>query len=140
MTAEADLTQAALLVAPLAWRKPIGGAAKASARVVLAEDKLVGIDQLQVDGPALELRGSMTVTNGRLDTLRLDRAVLGRTDLRGSIRFPHGGPIGLDLTGPALDISSKILEKSPKRDPAAPEAAGSAMVGAWPFRTRSAGA
>ncbi len=132
LTADADLTQAALIVAPLAWRKPVGGAAKASARVVLSNDKLMGIDRLVVDGPGVQLKGSVTVVGGKLDTVRLDRAVLGRTDVTGTIRLARDGPIGVDLAGPALDVVAKLLEKSPKRDPAAPDPTGPA----WSIRGR----
>jgi hypothetical protein len=121
VTADADLTQAELVVAPLAWRKPVGEAAKASARVALSKDRLAGIDRIVVDGKGVQVRGAVTVFDGRPDTVRLDRAVLGRSDLRGTIRLPRDGPIGVDLTGPALDLSAKLQEKSPKRDPAAPE-------------------
>ena len=121
LTADADLTRAELIVSPLGWRKPIGGAANASARVVLSNDRLTGIDRLVVDGPGVRMRGAVTVVGGKLDTVKLDRAVLGRTDVTGTIRLPRNGPIGVDLAGPALDISAKLLEKSPKRDPAVKE-------------------
>ena len=121
LIADADLTQAELIVSPLGWRKPAGVAAKASARVVLSRDKLMGIDRLALDGAGLQMRGAVTAFAGRLDTVRLDRAVLGRTELRGTIRLPRDGPIGVDLTGPSLDVAAKLLEKSAKRDPAATE-------------------
>jgi hypothetical protein len=132
LTADIDLTQAALNVAPLAWGKPIGGPAKASARLVLSKDKLMGIDQLMVDGRDIQLKGSITVVGGKLDTVRLDRATLGRTDVKGTIRLAGEGPIGVDLAGPALDVAVKLLEKAPKRDPAAPDQTGPA----WSIRGR----
>jgi hypothetical protein len=129
---EADLAQSVLTIAPLAWRKPAGGPAKASARLNLAKEKLTGVDRLTVDGPGFSLRGAITVFGARLDTLRLERAVLGRTDVRGTIRLPHAGPIGVDLTGATLDVSAKLLEKRPKRDPATPEPPGPS----WSMRGR----
>jgi hypothetical protein len=120
ITADADLTQAGLDLAPLGWRKPVGGAANASLRVDLSKDKLVGIDRLAVDGVGVQVSGSVSVVDGKPDTVRLDHAVLGRTDVSGTIRLPPNGPIAVDLSGPALDIAAKLQEKSPKRDPAAP--------------------
>jgi hypothetical protein len=120
VTADADLTQAELDVAPLAWRKPVGAAAKASARLVLSKDRLMSIGPVTVDGAGIQVMGAVTVMDGKPDAVRLDRAVLGRTDVRGTLELPPNGPIGVDLTGPSLDIAAKLQEKSPKRDPAAP--------------------
>ena len=132
LTAEADLTQSEVIVAPLGWLKPIGGAAKASARATLSKDKLTGIDRIVVDGAGIQLRGAATAAGGKPDTIRLDRAILGRTDFSGTIRLPRDGPIGVDLSGPVLDASAKLLEKSPKRDPGVPESAGPS----WSIRGR----
>ena len=128
-TADADLTQAELNVAPLAWRKPIGAAAKASARLLLSKDKLVSIGPVTVDGAGIQIAGSVTVTDGKPDTVRLDRAVLGRTDVRGTVRLPPNGPISADLTGPSLDAAAKLQQKSAKRDPAAPPGPAWSMRG-----------
>ena len=124
LTADADLAQAGLSVSPLGWRKPVGGAARASLRLNLTKDKLTGIDRIAIDGPGMQVRGGATVFDGRLDTVRLDRFALGRTDVKGTIRLARDGPIGIDVTGPALDVSAKVLEKPLKRDPAALEPAG----------------
>ena len=130
---EADLTPAALTVAPLAWRKPAGGAATGTARLILSKDKLTGIDRLALDGAGIQVRGSISAVGGKLDVVRLDRAVIGRTDVKGTIRLPRIGPIGVDIAGPALDISSKLLEKLSKRDPTAAEPPAGP---AWSMRGR----
>jgi hypothetical protein len=109
-----------MAASPLDWRKPAGTAARASVRLTLSNDKLTGIDKLAIDGPGLQVRGGITVAGGKLDTIRLDRMMLGRTDVKGTIRIPAGGPIGVDVTGLALDVATKLMETSPKRDPAAP--------------------
>ncbi len=123
VTADADLTQAGLTVSPLAWRKPAGDAAKASARVTLSKDRLTGIDKVTIDGPAMQVRGAVTAVDGKLDTVRLDRLALGRTDIRGTVRL-HDKAIDADLSGAVLDVSAKLLEKSAKRDTSAPPPAG----------------
>ncbi|HEX3995028.1 MAG TPA: AsmA-like C-terminal region-containing protein, partial [Acetobacteraceae bacterium] len=120
VTADADLTQAALDIGPLAWRKPVGAAAKASARLLLVKDKLTSIEPITIDGAGLQVAGAATVADGKPDTVRLERVVLGRTDVKGMIRLPPNGPINVDLIGPSLDVAAKLQEKSPKRDPAAP--------------------
>ena len=72
----------------------------------------------------------MTAVDGRLDTVRLDRAILGKTDVSGSVHLPRGGPIVVDLSGPMLDVSAKLLETPTKPDPAAPNGP------AWSVRGR----
>ena len=134
VTADADLTQAGLLVSPLAWRKPVGAAARASAHLTLANDKLTAIDRVTIDGAGMQALGAVTVFDGKPDTVRLDRLVLGRTDLKGTIRLPREGPIGIDLAGPALDISAKVLEKPAKRTAATAERPGPE----WSLRARFA--
>ncbi len=120
LTADADLGQAELMITPLAWRKPAGGAAKASARLLLTRDKLTGIDRISVNGPGIQVAGIATVIGGRVDAVRLDRGVLGRTDLRGTIRLPKNGPIGIDVTGPELDFGPRVIAKTEKRKPGEP--------------------
>ena len=118
---EADLTGAILGIEPLAWAKPAGRPAKASARLVLAKDRLSSIDNIVVEGTELSMRGVADVVGGRIAGLRVDRAQLGRNELAGSIRIPQGGPIGFVLNGPSLDLAAKVVEKPPSRDKSKPE-------------------
>jgi hypothetical protein len=120
LTADADLTAAELIVGPLAWRKPVGGVAKGSARLTLSKERMTGLDRVTIDGPGIQVRGAGLVFGGKLDTVRLDRLALGRTEARGTIRLQRDGPIGIDLTGQVLDMSAKLQEPSAKRDSALP--------------------
>jgi hypothetical protein len=119
VAAAADFSRAELWVAPLGWRAPAGAAVKGSARVLLSKDRLTGIDRVAIDGPEIEVRGSVTVSNGSPDAVTLDHVILGRTDVKGAIRLPRGGPIGIDLTGSTLDVSAKLTEPA-KPLPATP--------------------
>lgn len=125
---EADLTEAAALVSPLAWRKASGVAAKASARLRLGKDRLSGIDGITADGVGVSLRGAAEVTGGRVSGVRLDRVVLGNTDVSGTIRLPPDGPIGMVLQGPSLDVAAKVAEKTRRRDRSEPEPVGPAWT------------
>jgi len=120
LTADADLSQVEVNLSAIGWRKPIGSATKATARAVLFKDRLMGIGKLTVDGVGVQLNGAVTAVDGKLDTVKIDRLVLGRSDVRGTVRLPRDGPIELDLNGAALDASAKLLQKSPNRDPTAP--------------------
>ena len=117
----ADLTAASGIIAPLAWHKPAGSAAKIVARLVLSQDRLSGIESIVADGPDLALRGTAAVAAGRVVSVRLDRLMLGRTDVRGVIQLPAHGPIGASLSGPSLDMAAKVMEKPVPRDKTKPE-------------------
>jgi hypothetical protein len=121
VTVDADLAQAVLTAGPLAWRKPAGSALNGTARLMLSKDNLKGIDGITIVGPGIQIRGAVTVSGGKPDTVRLDRVLLGSTDLRGTIRLPGPNPISADLTGPVLDLSAKLNEKPLSRDRNAPE-------------------
>ena len=120
---EADLTGTIVAVAPLAWQKPAGTAARASARLVLSKDRLSSIDNIVAEGSGLSVRGVADIAGGRISAIRLDRLQLGRTDLSGSFRLPQGGPIAVAMNGPSLDMAAKIAEKAPLRDKSKPEPA-----------------
>ena len=84
-----------------------------------------------VDGPAIQVRGTVTATDGKLDTVRLDRVAVGRTDLKGTVRL-RDKAIDADLSGAVLDVSAKLLAKSPKREPSTSPKPGSP----WSVRGR----
>lgn len=112
----ADLTPAALAVPPLGWRKPAGIAAKATARLVLARDRLTAIDGITLDGEGMGGAGSVTCVDGKPAVIRLDQIVLGRTEARGTIRLPQAaaggdGPIAIAVTGPRLDLSARFAQR-----------------------------
>lgn len=119
---DADLARSALTLAPIGWTKTPGGAAKASMRVVLAKDDVVGIERIAADGPGIQVRASAGFVRGKPDAIKLDRVLLGRTDLSGTIRLPPkaaakgtpDAPMVIELAGPGLDLSAKLLEKSGK--------------------------
>ena len=129
---DADLTPSLLTASPLGWRKPEGGAAKGSARVLLVKGNLAGIDRIDMSGPGLLLRGAVTAAGGRVDGVRIERALVGRTDVSGTIRLPPKGPIGVELSGPALDMVAKVTEKTVPRDRSKPAPPGQA----WSLRGR----
>jgi len=115
----ADLSDATLTVAPLDWRRPLGAGARATARVLLQHDKLAGIDGIAVTGDGVLLRGGARCESGRIAAVQLDRMVLGRTDLAGTVSLPTTahGPIVVRLEGPAIDLAARLQQPIRRRQP-----------------------
>lgn len=128
VTVDADLSQAILSVPPANWRKPAGTPAKASGRLVLVKDQLRGIERVMIDGEDLSFRGTMDAANQRVSAIHIDRATFGRSDVRGSVRFPPGQPIEISLTGTSLDASATLTQK---KEPRANNAAADPPAAAW---------
>jgi hypothetical protein len=95
---------------PLGWSKAAGTVGHAEARVLLDHGRLVGIEDLQADAPGLSVKGRSEMVNGRPAVLHIDRGVIGRSDVVGTIRFPlrEGDPLQVTLSGPRLDLSSQL--------------------------------
>lgn len=112
VTIAADLARAAIRVDRLNFVKPAGQAAKLSARVVLAGERVAAIEALHVEGEALRIDAAADFVAGEPALLRLQRIILGGTDARGEIRLPSrlGGPWAVTLTGPSLDASKAFHE------------------------------
>ena len=111
----ADLTGTTLRVAPLAWRKAAGAAAQGRADLHLTHDRLVGIDGITLDGDGVALRGAAECADGQISLLRLDRLMLGKSELSGTVRLPasaKAGPIGIDVSGPQLDLAPLLAEQA----------------------------
>ncbi|MGI4975329.1 MAG: AsmA-like C-terminal region-containing protein [Janthinobacterium lividum] len=132
----ADLSAAALDV-PLGWTKPAGPPASARAVLLLDHGHLRGVGALRADAPGLLLRGHAEAgTHGTV--LHIERALVGRTEASGTVRFPQhpGAPVRAAISGPVLDLSSRIegspapapapAPPPPARPPAAPSAPGPA--------------
>ena len=116
----ADLTPTVLTVEPLAWRKAADQPAKASARLLLEHDRLTGIDNIQLDGDNLALRGRAEFKDGELALLRADHLVLGRSVAQGTIRLPAvagSGPIVANFNGATLDLAARLGRPATPRRP-----------------------
>ena len=113
---DADLTAAVLTLAPLAWQKPAGAAAKGAARLKLTKDRLTAIEAIVLEGAGLRVHGAAAATGGRFDTIRVERAAFGRNDFSGTIRLRHGAPTAIDLSGASIDLAARLQEKAPPKE------------------------
>jgi len=121
---DADLHEATLMVSALNWRRALGAGARAKALILLRQDRLDGIDGIDATGDGVALRGSVNCSDGRIASLQLDRVVLGRSDMRGSVVVPasrRAGPIAVRLEGPTIDLSAYLAQPRPGRHPRRPE-------------------
>jgi hypothetical protein len=123
----ADLKTAELTVAALEWRKARDVPAKAAARLTMDHDRLTGIDNVQLDGDGITLRGSADARDGKLALLRIDQMVLGRTVAHGTVKLPDtpgAGPIVVNVSGPTIDMAPRFSRRAVPRKPSAasPEA------------------
>jgi hypothetical protein len=116
LAVSADLSQAEINVAAIEWRKLRDAPAKATARLTLDHDRLTGIDNIQVDGDGLTLRGRTDVKDGKVVALQVDRLHLGRSVAQGTIRFPEvsgAGPIVASISGQTLDLAPRFSRRGP---------------------------
>jgi hypothetical protein len=113
-----DLTQAALVVGPLGWRKPPGAMATATATLMMSHDRPVKIDHIVVSGDGLGIGGSASFSDGHVRAVELDTVRLGRTQGHGTIHI--GDAIDVALQGTQIDLGPKLTEKS--TGPVAPPA------------------
>lgn len=130
-----DLRETELSFAPLVWRKPPGRPASMEARLRIQRDRITGIDDIALSGEALTVRARMEQVDGRLALLRLDRAMLGRTDANGTINFqPNGGRITATMRGASVDLAPRLT--TPTTQPAPPARGEQAPDRPWTLDAR----
>jgi hypothetical protein len=120
----ADLASAVLTVAPLDWHKPPGAAAHATAQLRLQNDRLDGIDRIEIQGDGLTLSASATCSDGRISRVRLDHLELGRSEAQGTVLLPaspRAAPIVIHVTGTILDLSARLARPKTGRYGPQPE-------------------
>ncbi len=106
---DADLRNAGV-ASPVGWSKTVGTAGRLQARALLNHGHLVGIENVLAEAPGLSVSGRSEVIDGRPAVLHIDRGVIGRSEIAGTVRFPQrdGDPLQVTLSGPRLDLSSQL--------------------------------
>jgi AsmA-like C-terminal region/Protein of unknown function len=108
-----DLTRSTLGVRPLAWSKPAGEAATATATLIMSHDRLTRIDRISLRGDGLSVSGSADLVDGHIRSTLLDTIQLGRTRGHGTIHTAPEDATDIVLQGSQIDLSPKLSEKSP---------------------------
>jgi hypothetical protein len=116
VTVSADLADATMRLDVAGWDKPAGDAARGDAVLRLSHNRLAAIDQIDMTGAGLSVRGHATLAANNASVLQIDQFKLGSTSARGSVSFPGdgGGPIVATVTGTALDLASRLTYHAPK--------------------------
>ncbi len=125
LTVRADLLDATLKVEPLDWAKKAGIASVLDARMVIDRERIVGIEDIKLEGPGAQMAGRAEFAAGKLSVLRIARAVLGKNSLQGEVRFPArpGDPWRVVLSGAQIDLTEKLTPSGPSK-PKQPEVKG----------------
>ncbi|MGH7072546.1 MAG: AsmA-like C-terminal region-containing protein [Acetobacteraceae bacterium] len=119
---EAGLAEARLRMTPLGFVKPPGVPASVSASLKISGDRIDAINAFDLTGPGIAVQGSASFAGGRPQLVRITHAVLGRTDLSGSVRFPgQGAPIAIVLEGPLIDLSGRFNRPAPGNSASTPQ-------------------
>jgi hypothetical protein len=107
MTATVSLPESHLQVAPISWAGSTGQAT-ATAHIALQGSRIVALDNVRLKGPDVALKVRSAFVQGQLATLFVERLLLGRTNLYGSLGFPAntGDPYVLEVAGSTLDLSN----------------------------------
>ncbi|WP_428487415.1 AsmA-like C-terminal region-containing protein [Rhodopila sp.] len=104
----ANLAAAVLQVKPVGWSKAAGTPSKASATILLSHDRLVSIVHIVAVSTDALVAASVECPDGVLQSISINRANLGKTDMHGAIRIPANQPINVSLSGAQIDLSSPL--------------------------------
>ncbi|MGG5888244.1 DUF3971 domain-containing protein [Falsiroseomonas sp. HC035] len=123
-TIKADLRNARMMIAPLAWAKPAGQNAGAEVVLRLNGETLLAMDSFQVDAPALRVRGAAAFGRGaRMEQLIIQDAAVEESRLSGEALPPSqpGAPWVLTLRGPVLDLRRAFAAEEARAEAPAEE-------------------
>lgn len=107
MEVAADLSDAAIELEKIAWRKESGVQGTATAQAEFRDGLLTAIPSFDIETENLVLRGSATYAEDGTGLKRIDfdRIRLGRTDMRGLLIPRADGLWDADFSGPSFNIA-----------------------------------
>jgi len=107
VSVKADLSGTEMVLPTLNFAKHAGHPAQTEFHLQLDKDRVAAIDRLKVAGEGIDLDAQVDFSSGRPIVARVQRAVIGLTDVRGEVRWPTaaGGPWQATLNGPSFDAS-----------------------------------
>ncbi len=97
---------------PLGWTKAVGTPGRLTGEAVLAQGKLVGLEDLRAEAPGLSVEARSDLVGGVPAIVHIQRGEVGRSSAVGTVTLPRrpGEPIRVSLSGPRLDLEGPLHE------------------------------
>ncbi|WP_426957810.1 DUF3971 domain-containing protein [Muricoccus radiodurans] len=118
ITARANLRDARIELAPLAYSKPAGAPASVEGILRLQGDSLRALEEVRIEGPNLMVRGGLSFGTGdRLNRADVLEARIGATRVTGAVVAPDrpDAAYQIQVRGPMLDARSLLREMREER-------------------------
>jgi hypothetical protein len=105
--ARLDLRDASLSVEEAGWTKPLGTPGTARLVVDFADDRVIGLREIETRAAGLSAKFSLALTpdTERIERVDVERLVIGDNDLAGTVVLRPGSGWRVDLRGPRLDLT-----------------------------------
>lgn len=116
----ADLAAAGLAIPQLSWHRPPGSPATLDARILLAGERVTGLDTFRLEGPGLNVNASVDFADGKPSLAHIAHLALGNAiDAHGEIGIPADAdhPWHVTLQGPLLDASGPLTRSGDPKGP-----------------------
>ncbi len=115
-----DLTNTALTIDKLGWRKTAGTPATSHLIILSRNELSTRISNLSIHGGGLDARMDMTLTGGDIDAriahVDLYRLTVGKTDISGMVSRRADGGWAVDVRGKSFD-ASRLIDDMQKTTP-----------------------
>ncbi len=107
-----DLMSSELIIDEIGYDKPVGQPGTGRFKLMLDKGKLVAIDPLSIDAPALSVAGAARLDpdTGAVVSVRLDRFTMDKTDMKVAVAQLEGGGSRIDISGAEFD-ARRFLHK-----------------------------
>ncbi len=135
LEAEVDLTDPAMAVPELGWRKEPGKPARAKVEALFTRDHLDAVPSFHViSGEDFDVSGNVTFAEtGRMRLLTFNPSMVGDTRLSGTVNVDDAGGYTIDVAGPMFN--SQYFWRALNRDDARGKVAADADPEATSFAT-----
>lgn len=114
LTIDADLASAAITVPTLRIEKPADTAARGRFEARVMQDGSLLFDTLKIDGETLQVQGSASLVDGRLQSFDFNTVQAGENDFSARGTVAANGAVTAELSGTSLDLRGPEEKEKPK--------------------------
>ncbi len=108
---KADATRADIVLPYFDWRKPEGQAATGEFTATLRNERLIEVSNFVLRSEGLNIEGGARYTaDGELESIRLSRIVVGKTDLEATVTALSSGGWAINADGKSLNLQPLMDE------------------------------